>query len=462
MRFLFLSTFVLAIHFQTNAQSSVAIENLIKASGVSLKDLGVVITETTGVEEKIIFENKPEQLLTPASITKIATASAVLSAFPPGTKFKTELLSDSAIEGGRLKGNLYFRGGGDPGFVSENLWFLVNQFIRSGIKTIDGDIKVDDTIFDQVRFDDSRESNRVDRAYDAPVGGLSFNWNAVNVFVRPGATGEKARVFLDPENSLVKLDNRTKTVSKGSSDIFTERKDNTIIVTGQIRKGDREITIYKNILQPEFWAGANLIEFLNQRGVQVKGKVTKGKTPPSAEVLASVDSKPIEAMLVDMNKFSNNFVAEMLTKQISSGPDAPGSLAGGMHLIRSHLKQIGVKENQFSLVNPSGLTRDNKISARAIWHILNHIHQDLRLFPEFIVSLPIAGIDGTLKKRMRGENGERWVRGKTGFINGVVSLAGYAGRKNGQTMTFVFMYNGSADESKVRSLFDNILNSLLE
>lgn len=459
---LLLSTFVLIISFQVQAQSSEAIEKLIKSSGISPKDLGVVISEYSGGDEKTIFENKPEQLLIPASITKIATASAVLSVFPPGTKFKTELLSTATIEAGRLKGDLYFRGGGDPGFVSENLWYLVNQFVRSGIKVIDGDIKVDDTIFDQVRFDESRESNRVDRAYDAPVGGLSFNWNAVNIFVRPGKVGEKARVFLDPENNLLKLDNRTKTVGKGSSEVYAERKENTIIVTGQIRSGDREITIYKNIMQPEFWAGTNLVEFLAQRGIQVKGKVVKGKTPENADVVASVDSKPIEAMLVDMNKFSNNFVAEMLTKQISAGPDKAGSLTAGMNLIRSHMKKIGVKETQFSLVNPSGLTRENRITAKAIWQVLRYLHQDLRLFPEFIVSLPIAGVDGTLKKRMRGENGERWVRGKTGFINGVVSLAGYAGRKNGQTVTFVFMYNGSADEAKVRSLFDKILNSLLE
>ena len=133
----------------------------------------------------------------PASVSKMLTSYAVLSRFPLGSKFLTRVYSD--------QNNIYLKGGGDPSFVSENLWYMVNELTRRNLRTISGDIIVDDSLFDKVRFDESRESQRVDRAYDSPVGAMSFNWNAVNVFVKPTRSGEKAQVVVDPENDFYEL-----------------------------------------------------------------------------------------------------------------------------------------------------------------------------------------------------------------------------------------------------------------
>ncbi len=411
----------------------------------------------------VILQHRSDVLMLPASISKIATASAVLQSFAPGTKFKTQLKSSAKIEDGKLKGSLFLVGGGDPSFVSENMWFLVNSFKRTNVKEVTGDICVDDSLFDSVRFDESRESVRVDRAYDAPVGAMSFNWNSMNVFVRPTKASQEALVILDPENDYLKLDNMVKTKKSGAAEIQVDRnwnektKTDIVKVRGQIGENQKEAVIFANISQPDLWAGANLKSFLGQRGIQVTGSIKNCIASDSMEVLAEVESKPIEAILSDMNKFSNNFVAEMLTKNLATLTQKPATLKAGVARIQKHLKDLGFDlQKDFVILNPSGLTRDNKMTSYAMWRLLMIREKDFATMPEFIMSLPISGVDGTLKRRMKDELTFRQVRAKTGLLNGVVSLAGYATDSNGLPIPFTFIYNGPGDSSRARLVMDQM------
>ncbi len=458
-----------------NSQSARLVESLksklqaeISKAKIPTKDLGLIATIHSDASVQEIFELNSDKQFTPASITKLITAAAVLNQIPPGTRFKTFLYFRGKPEGETLKGSVVLAGSGDPSFVSENMWFLVNAFTRTGVRNIQGDIIIDSTIFDSVKFDESREKDRVDRAYDAPTSGASFNWNSVNIFVRPSKSGQPASVFLDPENQFTHLVNKVKTVAAGKkTEVFSDRLDsndgkNTIKVYGQIAENDKEVTIFKNITQPDLWIGNQLVSFLKQRGVTVSGKVIVGKSNASDVVAAVSESKPIEHMLSDMNKFSNNYVAEMLTKQLGSLSSTPGTIENGVQKMRIYLKDIGIPEKEYVLLSPSGLNRDNQFTAKHFLTVLTAVQKQLKLYPEFLSSLPIAGVDGTLKNRMKGTPAERWVRAKTGYLNSVISLAGFAGRKDGTVVPFVFIFNGSADEAKVRSLFDRLSTILVE
>ncbi len=444
-----------------------AMQRKVENSGLGPKGLGIYVATAESPSE-LIYELSGQQQMIPASATKIVTAAAALKAFPPGTKFKTVLLSEARIEKNVLKGDLVLKGAGDPGFVSESMWFLVNAFLRTGVQSIEGNILVDDTLFDQSRFDSSRQKERVDRAYDAPTGAMSFNWNSVNVFVRPGLkVGDPAQVFVDPENDYIRLKGQVKTVAKGGkTNVNVEREDDKVgdylVVGGTIALESKEVVVYKNISRPDIWSGSNLKAFLAQRGIKVAGKVTSGKTPSGARVLAEFESKPVEAMITDMNKFSNNYVAEMLTKLMASQKKGIGTIAGGMESLNEYMKSLSVPSEQYEVFNPSGLTRDNRMSAYALWAVLADMKNHFEYQPEFAVSLPIAGIDGTLRNRMKGTDGQRHVRAKTGYLTNVISLAGYAGRKEGTVLPFVFIYNGSADEWKVRAFFDELATQLVD
>lgn len=394
----------------------------------------------------------------PASVSKLLTSYAVLSRFPLGSKFLTQVYSD--------QNNIYLKGGGDPSFVSENLWFLVNELTRRNLRTIPGDIVVDDSLFDKVRFDESREAQRVDRAYDSPVGAMSFNWNAVNVFVKPTKAGDKAQVVVDPENDYFELRNNTMTVAgtaKKELVISVSNSERVISVSGEVSVKTPEKAVFKSVNDPDIWAGVNLKAFLKQRGIQALGKIKAGKVPDQAELLVTVESKNLSYILSDMNKFSNNFVAEMLTKNLAVSDGKNGaSLKQGVDVIRSELTKLGLTTKDFEIVNPSGFTRNNRLSANALNKVLLAMKNNFSMFPTLLESLPIAGIDGTLKKRMKDTPAQGFVRAKTGYLDGVVSLAGYAGRKDGSILTFSFLYNGPRDEANVREAFDQILLSSLK
>lgn len=469
MRYLFFVCFLVLAARPVFAEENfkAELQKMIKHSGIPESDLGLYITTGEGDHQEVVLDVNSKKKMIPASISKVATSSAVLEYFPPGYKFKTQLVSAGTAQDKVLKGDLYLKGGGDPSFVSENMWFLVNNFKRNEIQKIEGDLVVDDSFFDQKRYDSSRQSERVDRAYDAPVGAMSFNWNSINIYVRPSEkAGEPATVFLDPENDYVRLVNKTTTSSGSDNSIVASRVEDknfggdVIHVAGKIGKSSKEVVIYKNVTQPDLWSGYNLKSFLSQRGITVTGKVRVGKAPEKSVVMAEAESKGVEQTLADMNKFSNNYVAEMLTKNMGALKGTPATLDSGMEMIIAHLKKLGIPEDQYYLQNPSGFTRDNKISPYAMWKIVQHLRNDFQVQPEFLTSLPIAGIDGTLKKRMKNSPGERWVRAKTGFLTNVVALTGYAGRSDGRVFTFTFIFNGTKDEGSVRNFFDQMLIAL--
>jgi len=168
----------------------------------------------------------------PASLTKIVTGATVLNDFPLNKKFETTLLGKRSSNPQALEGDLCLKGGGDPSFVSEKMWYLVNEFKRTNITKVLGDLIVDASKFDDEFLNSGRESVRVDRAFDAPISAASFNWNSVNIFIRPSdKSGEPAKVFLDPENGYLELENKTKTVSKSGVKILRLQGYKQVIMT---------------------------------------------------------------------------------------------------------------------------------------------------------------------------------------------------------------------------------------
>ena len=469
-RSLFLGFLFISINSQAAIQDDFL--KIIKKHHFTESSLGLYVVD----DGKKIVDVNADKLMVPASLTKVITGGAILTAIPLNKKFTTDLMTKSEIQGATLKGSLCLKGGGDPSFVSEKMWYLVNEFARTGIKNIEGDLVIDDTRFDKEIFDSGRDSVRVDRAYDAPISAVSFNWNSVNVFIRPGIKADDpVKVFLDPANEYVELENRTKTVAKNNvktievSRVKFGAKDK-IIVTGNLSLNANELVVYKSISNPALWTAAHLKEFLSQRGITVKGVMKEGECVADSRTLASVGSKNLNEMVSDMLKFSNNFVAEMLVKNLaaedlllsSKGTSKGASMKDGIESIKSYLDKVGLGRKDYVLENVSGLTRGNRFTATQLAKVLDNIKNDFLIFPEFLSGLPIAGIDGTLKNRLKKDN-LNLVRAKTGYLDGVVGLAGYIGRKDNSPLIFVFMFNGGFDQGlAARPLFDDLITELLK
>jgi D-alanyl-D-alanine carboxypeptidase/D-alanyl-D-alanine-endopeptidase (penicillin-binding protein 4) len=463
MRF---STWIVFFLFSCSAHADIeaSLKKIVASYRIPQDRLGLYAVDLNKPNHPVLLNINGELSMTPASLSKVLTATAVLRKFNPTDKFETQIVSEAKKEGEVLKGAIYLKGGGDPGFVSETMWLLVNEFYRTGIRQV-GDIIVDESAFDSVRFDESRDPERNDRAYDAPVSAMSFNWNSITVYVRPTSSGKQPIVFLDPEMKGWKISNRAKTGGSGKADIrVTRGDDQTIFIDGKIPESVPEFVVYKSVTEPTSWSGEALRSFLAQRGITATGAIRSGHAPSNGTVLAKIQGQPIVHLVADMMKFSNNFVAEMLTKNLAAkAGKAPASLEGGVSVIRDTLIEMGLKKDRFTFVNPSGLSRKNSFKAADLVYVLGENYKSFYYAPEYLAALPVAGEDGTLKSRFKNSNAVGWVRAKTGHLHGVAGLAGFAGQKDGGARAFAFIFNGPEEQGDLaRRLFDALAAELVQ
>ncbi len=435
------------------------IQQVLKKNHSLSKNLGLVISENLSKSSSIYFSHNGNRKFIPASLSKIITASVILDEFPPHQTFETSFVAQKKVEHGILKGPLYLRGGGDPSFVSESLWMLVNHLLRSGLKRVQGHLIVDESLFQSYR----RKKNSwfsSDRSYSSYLSALSFNWNSLNVYVRPGALGKPARVFVDPKNSFIQIENKavTKNINKNHR-IKVVRKarssGDVVQVKGFISPEALEFVSYKNVTQPALWAGYNAIEFLKQRGIQLDQEVVKKGKSPSDFVLARQQGRTVFQLVQDMMKHSSNFITDMLTIQLSLlKGSSQGSLEKGIQHIRRHIEKKGVKDYTFN--SPSGLSRQNKLKPKDILTFLIHDFNSLNSFEKLSAYAIPQGV-GSLEKRLSYLEKKSMVRAKTGMLTGVIGLAGYVRNNEGEWRAFVFMYNGNSKKQyQAQHLFDEL------
>ena len=223
--------------------------SLAKKYNIPAADIYVSI----GTTKESILKHNSETKVIPASLTKLMVASAVLDTMPANLQFSTYLKAKSYRANG-IYDEVCLMGGGDPSFVSEDMWKLVNQALRANLKQVSAKILVDESYFDDEYFHEGRQSQRVSRAYDAPVSAMSFNWNSVNLYIRPGdSRASAASVFADPKNDYIVLKADVKTGSK--EDLKVERIEladgrNQFNVSGSIAIGAPEKAIYRAISKP--------------------------------------------------------------------------------------------------------------------------------------------------------------------------------------------------------------------
>lgn len=436
------------------------IQRVLKQNRSFSNNLGLVISDDLSKSSSIIFDHNENRKFILASLSKIITASVILDEFPLYQAFETSFYAQQKIENGVLKGPLYLKGGGDPSFVSESLWVLVNNLLRSGLKRVEGPLLLDDSLFEPYR----RKKNlwySSDRSYSSYLSALSFNWNSVSVYVRPGEVGKPPRIFADPQNAFVKVKNKALTKNiKSKHRLSVIRKvnafGNTIDVSGFISPRVSESVFYKNVTQPTLWTGYNALEFLKRRGISFgQETVEKGKRN-SQFVLAKQKGRTVAQLVQDMMKHSSNFIADMLTIQLSLLHGAPrGNLRKGLQQIRRHIEKKGIKNYTFE--SPSGLSRNNRFKPKDVLTFLIHDFHSLNSF-EKISAYAIPQGRGSLSERLGDLNSHFMVRAKTGRLNGVVGLAGYVKNQKGQRRAFVFIYNGSRQrQNKAQKIFDEMV-----
>lgn len=452
----------------TNSKpSSSAIATIFKNPGISNFNTSINIIYLKSGEP--IFQYNINKPLHPASNLKLITSAASLALLKPEHKFKTVIYCDNAVSGGKLNGNLYLKGYGDPDLTTERIWKMVRKLKNTGIKEIIGNLIADESFFDSKEIGEGWAVNRYgDAAYSARISALSVNRNTVDVWLRSGdKVGSKAIVTLDPENDFFKVENQTVT-GNGYSRLIISRElmpdgRNKIIVRGSIPQGSHS-EVNKIILDnPGLYSGYVLAKLLQKEGIILKGQIKKGLSPNSAVELVTSNSRTLSAIVYDFNKHSVNLIGEMLLKYLGATfRGVPGSSAKGVDVVKKDFleKTVKVSTNNFNMVDGSGLSPLNKITSEHFVRVLQYMYSNFGLQGDFLSSLPLAGADGTLRRRTKRTPGERMFRAKTGYINGVSCLSGYTVNKNGEPIAFSMMMNNFRNLSAAISVQDNICTFL--
>jgi D-alanyl-D-alanine carboxypeptidase len=379
-------------------------------SGIPASTRMAIMVYNPLTQDTIISINHTESMI-PASNAKLFTTAVALELMGGDYLLSTKILADDAdFTDGIIEGDIYIKGFGNPTFDSDDLEFLVNRLYQSGLRRITGDVIGDDTFFDDVYSRD--------------------DW----------INEERSNVKLPPVSALVIDRNRTTVTKK--------------------RKG-RYRTYFVDVKNPPFFAAQKLKEKLIYYGVEVDGNTISSQAAETAKTLVE-SSIPLRELLQIINKNSDNFFAECLFKTLGAVYSGrQGNSFFSTQAILSYIQDNGIYSEGTQIVDGSGISRFDQVTAGALVGLLEKIYFNINDFEDFYNSLSIAGVDGTLDNRMIGTLAENNFRGKTGTLNGVSSLSGYITTVDGNDLIVCIIFEFEKRESrKYRDIQDKIIEIL--
>ena len=416
---------------------------------------------------RVLYEKNADLVFMPASNMKLIVSSAALDLLGPDYIIPTTLFTRGEISDGALKGDVILVGQGDPTLKDTDLEEMAAKLKSMGIKTINGDIVADDAYFDSVRLGSGWSWEYESDYYSAQISAINLNQNVVGVYVRPGKkVDDPAQIELLPKTKYMEVKNECKTSDAGSSNsIYMSRirGTNTIRVAGNVSLDHKPEGPEDGVTvdDPALFACTVFKEILRREGIKVKGKVLHGAQPADAKSVMVHNSPPMSEMIRLLNKPSDNLMAECLLKQLGAKLKGGGRAGLGADAEMDYLKKIGADLTAINISDGSGLSRYNLVSPKDLLAILKymHGHKDSKVFVD---SLPIAGVDGTLRKRMKGTAAEGNLRAKTGYIGAVRALSGYVTAKSGEPLVFsILMNNHLCKSSEADAAIDAIVLDLV-
>ncbi len=392
--------------------------------------------------------------LIPASNQKLLVMAAALEMLGPDFEFETQL----GLRGADV---IVFGDGdpatGDPKYAKKKGVKITDVFadwsralIEASANSVPGDIVLDESIFDDRYIHPSWEKSDLQKWYAAPVGSLNFNNNCIEVTAWPVGKGGRAAWSVEPANTLVRMVNRTKSTAKGTPIIARPNGTFEYVLSGSC--GKRSSLIPVTVPDPGLFFGDVLREELVRNGLTIGGGIRRervrdedGTIPPDVRIIARAKT-PLADVLRRIGKNSHNLFAECLAKRLGfermkrSGIGQPrGSWVTASAAIQSFFREIPVDTAGAVVADASGLSRDNRATARQMVSLLvyMHGHKSAELFAE---SLAVGGKDGSLRRRMKDAPG--LVIGKTGTLRGVRALSGYIIVDGARRYAFSMIFNG--------------------
>lgn len=436
---------------------------------------------------KVLFEQNADKLLRPASGMKLYTVAAALDRLSPDYHFVTSVYASARPnEKGTVRGDLKIYGRGDPSIAAafnngdylKGIDALAERIAAAGVKRVDGDLVGDETYFVGPPYGSGWEWEDLTWWFGAEVSALTANDNALDLSIKPAAqVGSAAVITTGPPDPLLTIVNRTTTAAAGTKRVVTVYRGlaaNELWVGGSIPLDDKGYSGSVAISHPALLFMYLLRTSLATRGVTVSGKTrtiaapaVSGQAEPwtggaGLVEIATLQSPPLSAIAAQTLKRSQNLYTELILRTLGKVAAVPAtgtapvtdenrtSEGTGLEVVKAFLREAGVSPPPMVQTDGSGLSWHDMITAEATVQLLTYMHRH-RHASVFRDALPIAGVDGTLKNRLKGTLAENNLRAKTGTISSAMSLSGYVRDAAGEELVFSIIVNNYPEDANPRA-----------
>ena len=435
-------------------------------------DWGLLVVDSATGETLVSLG--ADRYFTPASNTKMFSTVLALATLGPGYTYHTRIETQGGLDAhGRLLGDVVLIARGDPNLSNRKFPYqqksefegppekvlaeLVDQAVAKGIRQIEGDTVVDDSWFAYDRYPVGWAIDDMTYGYGAPVSALCMNDNTLEIEIRPGTyEGSLAWFGVEPWAEFYEFENRittgpaappgTSNEENSTSRVVVEREPGSrrVLLRGTIAMGTEAQKVALAIEEPAEYAANVLKRLLEKRGVRVYGRASAQHTPrletDDVLLLAEHTSVPLAESVRLINKVSQNLHTEMLLRTVAREKGGAGSTQEGLRLAQEFFKSIGIREGDVAIYDGSGLSRMNLITPRAAVTLLQHVAKQ-PWAEAYIASLPVAGQDGTLTRRMKDTPAAGRIQAKTGTLASTNALSGFATTLSGKRLIFSMFGN---------------------
>lgn len=438
---------------------------------IPVDSVGVVVREVNARTPLINVNGK--RPMNPASTMKLLTTFAGLEMLGPVYTWKTEAYLNGKLENGVLQGDLILKGTGDPKLTLEQFWLWLRDLRDRGLRDIRGNLVLDRSAFEPQPLDPAAFDNEPVRPYNRGPDALLLNFNALRLRFIPD--GEKINVISEPALAGIKLDSQVTSMSarincdNWDDKISAQLNGDTVNVQGSFPSQCGECEQYICLLPHPQYMYSVFHALWQEMGGTISGEMREGVVQDSATLFSTHHSAPLSELIRDINKFSNNVMARQLFLSLGystddvlleaatpvpcdmpgCAPDSaplqhavipPASIARSDQAVRGWLAKKGLHFPELVLENGAGLSRHERISPLNLSLLLQSAERS-PLSAEFEASLPIVGVDGTLKKRLKDSATTTHAHLKTGSLEGVKAVAGYVQARSGKQWIMVFIIN---------------------
>lgn len=398
-----------------------------------------------------MLSHLPDVPRNPASVMKVVTTWSGLELLGPAHTWPTEVYFLGDFDGRRLYGDLAIKGYGDPFLVIEEYWKLLRSLRRIGLREIEGDLLLDDSHFDIPPEDPGAFDGQPYRTYNVVPDALLVNFKSARFFFLADTVNRRVLVNSDPELPNIDIRNRINLVDgpcRGyqagiSFHIADPEEMAQVVFDGDFPARCVSYSLSRTVLDHDTYAFGLFRSLWSDLGGTLEGELADGVVPEDADPVLTWRSPPLAEVIRSINKNSNNVMTRQLLLTLGAERrGVPGTEAAGIEVVHELLRSRGVHDGSLVMVNGAGLSRESRVSARLLIDLLDAASRGAYA-PEFLASLSIAGLDGTTRNRFDGDSGNGVMHVKTGRLDHVSALAGYAHGRDNALYALAIMMNST-------------------